>query len=190
MPYPSKLCVVAALLCFLPSAALLAQEGTPHPPDYPGVRTFIPGVFVTPVPGAPFSGTVQVLSTQLMPDGTTYTRRSVNHIARNWAGVIHNERRMLEPPGFQGEPPILHWHIFDPQTRVSTFLTPATLIAREAVPPTPPRAPENTTPETAIAVANARNLTVKDLGTETISGLVLHGTRKQRTVPAALSGTG
>jgi len=174
----------------LSATTLLAQQAAPHPPDYPGVRTFIPGVFVTPVPGAPFSGTVEVLSKQLLPDGTTYTRRTVNHIARNSAGVIHNERRMLEPPGFQGEAPVLHWHIFDPQTRVSTFLTPATLIAREAVLPAPPRAPENTTPETAIAIANAQNLAVKNLGTESIAGLVLHGTRKQRTIPAALSGTG
>jgi hypothetical protein len=188
MPFPSRLRVAAALF-FLSAPTLLAQAG-PHPPDYPGVRTFIPGVFVTPVPGAPFSGTVEVLSKQLLPDGTTYTRRTVNHIARSSAGVIHNERRMLEPPGFQGEAPVMHWHIFDPKTRVSTFLTPATLIAREAVLPTPPPAPENTTPDTAIAIAHTQNLTVKDLGTETVAGLVLHGTRKQRTIPATFSGTG
>jgi hypothetical protein len=189
MPFLSSVRIAAALL-LLPAAALVAQEPAPHPPDYPGVRSFIPGVFVTPVRAAPFSGTVEVLSKQLLPDGTTYTRRTVNHIARNSAGVIHNERRMLEPPGFEGEPPILHWHIFDPQTRVSTFLTPATLIARETVLPAPPRAPENTTPETAIAIAHAQDLVVKDLGTETIAGLVLRGTRKQRTIPATLSGTG
>ncbi len=190
MPFLSHLRSAAALLVLLPSTALIAQQAAPHPPDYPGVRTFIPGVFVTPVPGAPFSGTVEVLSKQLLPDGTTYTRRTVNHIARNSAGVIHNERRMLEPPGFQGEAPVLHWHIFDPQTRVSTFLTPATLIAREAVLPTPPPAPENTTPDSAVAIAHTQNLTVKDLGTETIAGLVLHGTRKQTTIPATFSGTG
>jgi hypothetical protein len=83
MPFPSTRFHVGALLLCLPLAAPLAQEPTQHPPDYPGVRIFIPGVFVTPVPGLPFSGTVEILSKQLLPDGTTYTRRTVNHIARN-----------------------------------------------------------------------------------------------------------
>ncbi len=192
MPYPSNLYFRIALLFFLLRwNALQAQQSTVlHPPDYPGVKTIIPGVFVTPVPGAPFSGTVEILSKQSMPDGTVYTRRTVNYIARNSSGSIYNERRKLEPPGFQGEPPILLSHVYDPQTRLSTFLVPETHIARQMVLSTPPQAPENSTPATAVAPANAQNLTTRDLGTETVAGLILHGTRKERTVPASVSGTG
>ncbi|HEX9110246.1 MAG TPA: hypothetical protein VF845_02115 [Terriglobales bacterium] len=192
----SKLLLKAALLFFVlinfvPINGLCAQESpTPHPPDYPGVKTYIPGVFVTPVAGAPFSGTVEILSKQSMPDGSVYTRRTINHIARNSSGVIHNERRKLEPPGFQGEPRILSSHIYDPQTRLSTFLDPKTHLARQIVLRTPPSAPANSTPDTAIALPNAQNLRTQDLGTETVAGLILHGTRKLRTVPATLSGTG
>jgi hypothetical protein len=188
--FPSGKFPVATLLLFLPLAALLAQEPAQHPPDYPGVRTFIPGIFVTPVPGIPFSGTVEILSKQILADGATYTRRTVNHIARDSAGVIHNERRMLTPPGFQGEPPVLQWHIFDPRTRLSTFLTPATLVARQRVLTAAPLAPANSTPETSAPPAYAQDPVTKSLGTETIAGLVLQGTRKERTIPAALSGTG
>ena len=109
MPYSSELLLNLALLLFLlPINELRAQESpNPHPPDYPGVKTYIPGVFITPVPGAPFSGTVEILSKQSMPDGSVYTRRTINHIARNSSGVIHNERRKLVPPDFQEEPRIL-----------------------------------------------------------------------------------
>jgi hypothetical protein len=151
---------------------------------------FIPGVFVTPVPGAPFSGEVEILSKQILPDGSILTRHTVNHIARNSAGVIHNERRRLEPSGFDGEAPLLSSHIFDPATRLSTFLNPDTHVARQMVLPKPPEAPENSTPETAIAPENAKNLQTKDLGTQTVAGLILKGTRKERTVPADRSGTG
>ena len=151
---------------------------------------FIPGVFVTPVPGAPFSGTVEILSKQPLPDGSVFTRRTINHIARNSAGVIRNERRRLEPPGFEGEPRLMSSHIFDPQTRLNTFLNPETHLAHQMVLPEPPHAPENSTPETIVAPENAQNLRTQDLGTQTVAGLTLHGTRKLRTVPASLSGTG
>src|SRR5208337_2229669 len=191
MLYSFKLRVGAALLCLLPTCGLHAQQSpAPHPPDYPGVKTHIPGVFVTPVPGAPFSGTVEILPKQARPDGSAYTRHTINHIARNSSGVIYNERRKLEPPGFQGEPRILSSHIYDPQTRLSTFLEPQTHLARQMVLRTPPQAPPNSTPDTAIAPTNARNLSTQDMGTETVAGLPLHGTRKLRTVPTILSGTG
>jgi len=189
--YSSKFRVGEVLFFLLLTIGLRAQQPeTPRLPDYPGVKTFIPGVFVTPVSGAPFSGTVEILSKQSMPDGSVYTRRTINHIARNSLGVIYNERRKLEPPEFQGESIILSSHIYDPQTRLSTFLTPETHLARQMVLPSPPQAPANSTPDTAVTPLHAQNLKTQDLGTESVAGLPLHGTRKLRTVPAALSGTG
>lgn len=191
MPRSFPLSIVRVAFCVLIAGGLQSQESpTLHPPDYLGVRIFIPGVFVTPVPGAPFSGTVEILSKQAMPDGTTYIRRTTNHIARNSLGVIYNERRKLEPPSFLREPPILASHTYDPQTRLSTFLFPETHIARQRVLARAPSAPQNSTPDTAQAPSNSKNLRVEDLGVENFAGLPLHGTRKLRTVPAAVSGTG
>ena len=80
MPYSLKLTFRFALFSLLSAVVVSAQQfPVPHPPDYPGVRTFIPGIFVTPVPGAPFSGTVEILSKQILPDGSTYVRHSINH---------------------------------------------------------------------------------------------------------------
>ena len=191
MPQSFKLRVSALLLCLWSITGLHAQESaTSHPPDYRGVQTQIPGVYITPVSGAPFSGTVEIVSRETLPDGSVYTRRTINHIARNSSGIIYNERRKLMPPEFLGEPRILSSHIYDPQKRLNIFLDPKTHIAREAVASAPPRVPANSTPDTAISPPHVANLNTQDLGTEIVAGLSLRGTRKLRTVPAALSGTG
>ena len=161
------------LVAILSSSSASSQEqDASHPPDYPGVRTHIPGVFITPVPGAPFSGTVEILSKQLLPNGSIYTRRTLNHIARNSLGVIHNEMRKLEPPEFHGEPPILSSRIHDPQTRLSTTLFPETHIAKQIVLSSKPVAPANSTPETLKRPADAQNLRTEDLGTHDYAGLL------------------
>ena len=184
-----RVCLVTTLLCALQVIGIGAQDA-PHPPDYPGVGAHIPGVFVTPVAGAPFSGTVEIVSKEVLPDGSTRTRQTVNHIARNSAGTIYNERRQLVPPGYQGEPRLLSSHIYDPQTRVSTFLEPRTFLSRQTVLKQAPKNVENNAPQTLMPAVRTPNLTITDLGTETVAGLQLHGTRKERVVPASLSGTG
>jgi len=181
--------LVTLLLCSLQFTVLRAQEA-PHPPDYPGVGVHIPGVFVTPVAGTPFSGTVEIVSKEVLPDGSTRTQQTLNHIARNSAGVIYNERRQLMPPAVRGEPLLLSAHIYDPQTRLSTFLEPRTHLARQTLLRQAPKNVENNAPQTPAPVSRRPNETITDLGTQTVAGLQLHGTRKERVVPASLSGTG
>ena len=165
------------------------EEAT-HPPDYPGVRVHIPGVFITPISGAPFSGSVQILSKEPLPDGTTRIRQTVNHIARNSAGVIYNETRLLVAPSFQGEPRLLSFHIYDPQTHLNTFLNPTTHIARMVLLRKAPTPPVNSTPETFVPGSSTEKVVSQELGDQTVAGLLLQGTRKQRIVSAATSGTG
>lgn len=180
---------VVLLTTFLFYAAAAQQDAYTVPPDYPGVRVFIPGIFVPPVPGAPFSGTVEILSNQKLPNGSTYTRWTRYQIARNSTGVIHNERRRLAMPGFRGEPALQQIHIYDPQKHLDTWLDPSTHLARQTA-LLQLRASSNSTLETFVTPPNSTNLTTMDLGIETVAGVVLHGTRKQRTVPAVRSGTG
>ena len=172
-------------LCLFPCVLLSAQAQQAHPPEYRGVSTRVAGVFVTPVPNAPFSGTVEVLSKQPLDDGGVYVRHTVNHVARNSAGVIYNERRRLVPPEFTGEPGLLSAHIYDPQTRLNIYYDPFTRIARESVSRAPLRAPANAVPQNT---ASNPALKQEDLGVQTIAGLQLHGTRKSRTVPAGAAG--
>ena len=218
----------AALLCSTFSFPQAQPTAPPRPPDYAGAQVRIPGVFVTPVPKAPFTAEVEIISHQKLPDGTENIRTTTNHIARNSAGIIYNERRMLVPTGFKGEPRLLSAHIYNPANRLSIFYEPATLLAREtilrpavaarqmpikpptpalgdpwaaSVPPTPsaqspyPVGGPTSNPAAATAINNPGlpqqiQITETDLGEQTIDGTVLHGTRKQRTLPAEVSGTG
>jgi hypothetical protein len=163
---------------------LLAQEPAGlHPPPYRGVATQMDGVFVTPVPGVPFSAIVRLETTQSLPDGTSATRKTTNAIARDSQGRIYNERRPLLPASFNGTPPVAASHIFDPQTRISTFLNPRTRLARQiVVPERPPTAPP------PAALLNVPNFKQEDLGVDTIENVAVHGMRQTRTIPPAATG--
>jgi hypothetical protein len=161
--------VIATTVCLA-----WAQDSAVNPPPYRGANLSIGGVFVTPVPGAPFSAVVKIESTQTLADGTVDVRKTINDIARDSQGRIYNERRVLMPASFTGTPPLESAHIFDPQTRVSTSLNPYTHLARQQT------IPERRRPE----------LKGEDLGTEVMENVTAHGNRLTRTIPAGVSGTG
>lgn len=160
------------------ASALAAQQVREQPPLYAGPSSFVPGVFVTPIPGVPFTATVVIESKQLLGDGTTETKVSQVLIARDSGGRIRNERHAMMPEGFKGLPPLEGVHVFDPATRISTMMNPFTRIARERVIPPP------------VNYAPGPNTKTVDLGTTTLNGMQTKGTRISRTTPAQFSGTG
>lgn len=164
------------------------QDRPPMPRDYRGVHTHIDGIFVTPIPNAPFSADVEIVSHVPMPDGTEHVVTTTNHIARTSSGRIYNERRRLMPAGFTGTPRLLSAHIYDPSSRQSIFIDPMLHLAREMTLRAPEGVPSNARPPAQ--QPKMPGVTETDLGTQTLDGVELHGTRKQRTIPAAWSGTG
>jgi hypothetical protein len=179
-------CFTAVLI----SAATLGHTQTqqPMPNDYRGVQTYIPGIYITPVPNEPFSATVDIISNQKLPDGSTNIRTTINYIARASSGRIYNERRRLVPTSFKGDPALLASHIYDPSSRLNIFVDPITHLARESILPKPPVAPANSTPPRT--PPNNPLFKQEDLGTQPLGSLTLTGIRKSRIVPAAVSGTG
>jgi hypothetical protein len=161
------------------AATATAQDVRQEPPPYRGPVTRVYGVFVTPIAGVPFSATVSIESAQPLPDGTIAKKHTMNLIARDSSGRIHNERRMFVGAAFKGEAPLISVHLFDPATRVSDFYNPATLICTEQTVPPP------TDPASAM-----NNPNVEDLGIRTMSGLEAKGTRVSRTIPGQFSETG
>jgi hypothetical protein len=158
------------------------------PRQYPGVRIFIPGIFITPVPNAPFTAKVDIISHEILPDGNINIRTTFNHIARSSSGRIYNERRQLVPASFKGDPRILETHIYDPTSRLNIFCDPFSHLARERNLPQPPVAPPNAVP--AKAPGNNPYFKEEQIGTQPLGGLTLTGIRRTRTIPAGDSTTG
>jgi hypothetical protein len=177
-------CLTAALL----ATSLCHGQTQQMPRDYIGPQTYIPGIFVTPVPNAPFTAKVDIISHQILPDGTETIKTTTNHIARLSSGTIYNERRQVVPTTFKGEPALLSAHIYDPNTRLSTFLNPFTHLAREMVLPQPPTPPAHAVPDRA--PVNNPYFKQEDIGTQQLSGLTLTSIRKTHTIPANMSTTG
>ena len=176
---------VIGLLLAIPA---FAQNQQQMPRDYRGVEIIVPGIFVAPVPNAPFSATIDILSHETLPDGSVNTRTTTAHIARSSSGRIYNERRQLVPTSFKGEPQLLSAHIYDPSSRLSIFYNPFERLARERNVPQPPVAPANSVP--APTPPNNPYFKQEDIGTQPLDGLTLKGIRKTQIIPANMSSTG
>lgn len=184
-----RMLMVVGLLCLCPALAATGQDATPRmPPDYRGVSVRVHGIFVTPIAGAPFSATVDIVSRQKLPDGTQEIRTTINHIARDSAGRIYNERRAMVPSTFQGEPRLLESHIYDPTTHLNTFLDPFKHLARQSV--LIRREQANTVAPQLGGHDGGRLTAQTDLGEQLLGKTRLHGVRKVWTVPAEASGSG
>src|ERR1035437_4626829 len=129
IPWNASALLGALLTCSIATAQ--TAPPTPMPPDYTGVQVHIPGVYITPVPYAPFSADVQILSHQKLPDGTEIIRMTINHIARDSSGRFYNESRLLVPTTFKGDPSLTSARIYDPSTRLDIVYNPQVRLARE-----------------------------------------------------------
>jgi hypothetical protein len=175
----SSALLVVLLLCLLPSTAS-SQEAAGN--DKSGKQVTVPrvyGVFLPPVPGAPFSGTVEIVSRQKLPDGSVFVLKTVNYIARDSKGRIYNEGRRLVAAAYEKEPLVTNLHIYDPLTGLESNLDPLTRIARQTK-LTVPLVPDSASVPDPAAKAPNSSLKQLDLGTRTFKGMVLQGTRQIR----------
>jgi hypothetical protein len=138
------------------------------------------GIGIPPVAGVPFTATVVIERDRFMDDGSVITRRTINIIARDSSGRTHNEVRRLEPEYFHGSPELMEVRLYDPQTRLRTTYYPATHLARQQAIPEQSKTASLATPWTSR----------EDLGTDTLNGLEVKGTRRKFVVSAHASGTG
>jgi hypothetical protein len=187
---------LAATIPALAQTAAISTAPKPDPPaartaipDYPGVQTHVPGVWLPPVANAPFTATVEILTHEKLPDGTERIRTTTNHIARSSSGRIYNERRQLVGTSFNGLPRLLAYHTYDPSSRLSVMVDPRQHIARQTVLPHPApviagRAPIKINPNPG------PGRTEQDLGTQTVNGYTLQGIRKTQALTAMFSQTG
>ncbi len=178
---------ISVLAPFLVAARVSpAQESAAaSTPAYTG------GVFVTPVPGAPFSAEVVLDVTQVLKDGTSTKRKTAALIARDSQGRIRNERHEVLAASSKQVPVIYSVHLYDPATRLSTLLNPKTHLASQKTVDRPP----STEPPVIVWLRTEGshpsdpNIQVRDLGVSVMIGLDVHGYLRSIDVPGKDSGT-
>jgi hypothetical protein len=144
-------------------------------------------IFVTPVPNAPFSGTIHVERSTVMPDGSVVQMKTVRDIHRDSKGRIYNEARTLMPVASTEPPQVVSILLYDPQTRVSTHLDPRQKTFANT---TVNRPPETEPPAFNAASPSASGRPMneftkqEDLGNRDIDGVPVHGVRETQTMPA------
>jgi hypothetical protein len=151
----------------------------------------IGGIFITPVPDAPFTGVIKVDRTIVHSDGKVESLKTIRDTARDSRGRIYNVFRELVPPDFAGTPPTIRVHFYDPQTRNYTYLYPAHHTYMTGTVNHPPAAE----PADLIASPAGNSATLnqftkqQDLGTQSIDGVKAHGVRLTQTIPAGSTGS-
>ena len=172
------LCSGAVAMLVAGGAAIHAQAGG--------------GIFVTPIPNAPFSGTVRVERTVIRPNGDRLQLWSLREIARDNEGRIYNEFRPLVPASTRSVPAPMVIHLYDPQNRMTEYLYPAQKAYRMMMLGRPPETdtPDDFASPTAASAPASEFTHQEDLGYKTVAGLQVHGVRVTQTLPAAESGTG
>ena len=150
-------------------------------------------IFVTPVPNAPFSGVVNIERSHFRPDGSISTFKTIREIGRDSRGRIHNESRVLVLASDSKTPQLVRIHLYDPQSRISTYLDPQKkTFWTETV-----NHPPSTVPPTVRFASPAGNglpqnefTKEEDLGIHEMEGVQVRGVRETQTIPAENSGTG
>jgi len=157
-----------------------------------GLAQSTSGIFITPVPDAPFTGVIKVNRTIVRPDGKVENLNTIRDVGRDNRGRIYNVFRALVPATFAGTPPTVRVHFYDPQTRSYTYLYPNQRSYITGTVHQPPAAePADLIASPAGSSTPLNQFTKEeDLGTQSVEGVPAHGVRETQTIPAASSSTG
>jgi TonB family protein len=136
------------------------------------VTEWVYGLRIPAVRGLPFFARVELETVSQLQDGTQITHKTYNLDARDSAGRTHNEmRNWITAEG--EEPTLTRVELYDPATKMRTDLFPLSKLARQWV--------FSAATQTAAAGTAKPETTKEELGTETMEGLPVKGTRVMQT---------
>ena len=186
MSQGSRLVLITAAIAFAGGLRLAPAQTvvTWNDPSFNG------GVYVTPVPGVPFSGRVNQLITRVLGDGSSLQRKTMEIIARDSRGRIHNEIRTILPASNPHDPTLRVIHLYDPDTHADLLMNQMTRIAQQRVFSFPPYTapPSNWAQQEPPNRRLPQSIREEDLGSDVIEGFSVHGYRRTITIPASASG--
>jgi hypothetical protein len=172
-----------AISLLAPACLAQAPQNRPALPDG-GIAEKLISIFIPNIPNAPFTATVNTEWIRLLPDNTRITL--VNHrlIARDSAGRIFQERRLLVPQSGHQQSVLTQTEIRDPILKQQYICIPSANTCQvefrqpmfAAVQPSPGTKP----PQGSSAIEPE----IQALGTRTIGGVETTGTRETIVIPA------
>lgn len=152
-----------------------------RPPDG-GVRQILISILIPSLPNAPFTATLETVSSQHLPNGAEIRMKNRRRIARDAEGRIFQERRMLVPDDGKHESELTQIEISDPNKGEQLICLPSKQ-ACQLEQFEPPEGPD--------AKGAAPQLTgpgIEQLGTQTIQGVETTGIRQSVMIEAGAIG--
>jgi uncharacterized protein YecT (DUF1311 family) len=150
-----------------------------HAPDADsGMGNRVEGLFIPLATGQPFHAKIMVQINRQLPDGTVVAQKYYTLVARDAAGREYREGRDLIPADSDRDPPLLRSMIYDPKTSLETRCIPDRRVCSQTS-----FDPAGHPVEESIGPSSDGKsvLTRESLGTKTIDGLEVQGTRETRT---------
>jgi hypothetical protein len=163
-------------------AGTLAAQDPARGPDSSS-STHVPGITLLAIPGKPFSGVDNIEWTRTLEDGTTITTHTTANLARDSQGRMYRENHHFVP--LDKKSPLYRVHIYDPVSR--SQLTCSTARFQCIVTDYFPRTLFETTPAGVFDNGN-RSLARESLGSQTIEGIFVNGTRETTTINPGVLG--
>ena len=179
--YSARILLLSGFLILSPEVCRAQTRGEQPRPHDGGVQERLVSILIPAVPRAPFSATVSTESVRMLADGSRITLVNHRAIARDGAGRIFQERRLLVPPDGEHESVITQTEISDPVAHELYICKPDEHVCQL----------ESYSPPVFEGSPSAINLTEKhgreDLGKQFIGGLEAAGTRETTVVePGAI----
>jgi hypothetical protein len=150
-----------------------------------GTREVLISILIPSLPDAPFTATVRTEWIRQLPDGSSITLKNHRAIARDKAGRIFQERRILVPDDGKSESGISQIEISDPLSHRLYICVPRELVCQLEEFSAPPFAHA---PTAGATPKHPGAPTEEDLGKQSISGLETVGTRETTVIPTGQIG--
>jgi hypothetical protein len=188
MPLRAKnaLRVLFAGLLVLHAAAAISQDAPePQRPPDGGTREVLISILIPSLPNAPFTAVVNTESIRQLADGTTITLTNHRTIARDNAGRIFQERRLLVPDDGKHESIVTQTEISDPLGHKLYICVPREHVCQLEQFSAPTSAPPDATTNSEIQPGRPNR---EELGKKTIGGLETVGTLESAIIESGAIG--
>jgi len=149
------------------------------------VHTYVQGIDIPPIANAPFTAKETVTWEEPMVGGGSVARKYYTVIARDSRGRIHRERRGFVPAASNTQPPLRSVTILDPVSGTRTLCSESTMVCATSA--WYPRLPAQPDTGSTMTIKSGKG-TSESLGSQTMDGLQVVGTREMHTSVAGTNG--